>query len=482
MSILKKLASDTAIYGIPSIVGRSINFILVFFFAAYFTPSLLAPQIEFYAYAAFFFVVLPHGMETAFFNFSRIEKEYKDVFATAMSSLLIVLAFFIGLMLLNTQSVGRFVGYPNNLDYVVLFTVILAIDVLKSIPYALLRYLNKAKKFAFIKSTGIVLNVVFNIFFVVYYPDIMGVDRNIIYVFIANLIASAIEFLLLTTDIFKHFGKPNMELWKKMFAYSWPLIILGFAGMVNETFDRLAMRKLLPESEASYQIGVYGTFYKLSMLMTLFIQAFRYAVEPFFFAQADKSDAKKSYIQIMDWFVFACGAIFLFTSSFKGEIARALIANEEFHQHPDALTIVPILLLANMFIGIFFNLSIWYKLNNQTKLGAGISLIGAVITITLLVIYVPIYGFLAAAITTLIAYFIMAALSYFLGQKFYPVAYHTWHIIGMIMLAIGLYLGTEYLFLSGAMKVIVNLISLIVYALVGYQLILSTKNVNLPDE
>lgn len=482
MSILKKLASDTAIYGIPSIVGRSINFILVFFFAAYFTPSLLAPQIEFYAYAAFFFVVLPHGMETAFFNFSRIEKEYKDVFATAMSSLLIVLAFFIGLMLLNTQSVGRFVGYPNNLDYVVLFTVILAIDVLKSIPYALLRYLNKAKKFAFIKSTGIVLNVVFNIFFVVYYPDIMGVDRNIIYVFIANLIASTIEFLLLTTDIFKHFGKPNMELWKKMFAYSWPLIILGFAGMVNETFDRLAMRKLLPESEASYQIGVYGTFYKLSMLMTLFIQAFRYAVEPFFFAQANKSDAKKSYIQIMDWFVYACGAIFLFTSSFKGEIARALIANEEFHQHPDALTIVPILLLANMFIGIFFNLSIWYKLNNQTKLGAGISLIGAAITITLLVIYVPIYGFLAAAITTLIAYFVMAILSYFLGQKFYPVAYHTWHIIGMIMLAIGLYLGTEYLCLSGAMKVIVNLISFGVYTFIGYQLILSTKNVNLPAE
>lgn len=480
MSILKKLASDTAIYGIPSIVGRSINFILVFFFAAYFTPSLLAPQIEFYAYAAFFFVVLPHGMETAFFNFSRIEKEYKDVFATAMSSLLIVLAFFIGLMLLNTQSVGRFVGYPNNLDYVVLFTIILAIDVLKSIPYALLRYLNKANKFAFIKSTGIILNVVFNIFFVVYYPEIMGVERNIIYVFIANLIASAIEFLLLTTDIFKHFGKPTMELWQKMFAYSWPLIILGFAGMVNETFDRLAMRKLLPESEASYQIGVYGTFYKLSMLMTLFIQAFRYAVEPFFFAQADKSDAKKSYIQIMDWFVYACGAIFLFTSSFKGEIARALIANEEFHQHPDALTIVPILLLANMFIGIFFNLSIWYKLNNQTKLGAGISLIGSAITITLLVIYVPIYGFLAAAITTLIAYFIMAAISYFLGQRFYPVAYHTWHIIGMIMLAIGLYLGTEYLYLSGIIKVLVNLISFGVYAFIGYQLILSTKNVNLP--
>jgi len=310
----------------------------------------------------------------------------------------------------------------------------------------------------------------------------MGVERNIIYVFIANLIASAIEFLLLTTEIFKHFGKPNMELWKKMFAYSWPLIILGFAGMVNETFDRLAMRKLLPASEASYQIGVYGTFYKLSMLMTLFIQAFRYAVEPFFFAQADKSDAKKSYIQIMDWFVFACGAIFLFTSSFKGEIARALITSAEFHQHPDALTIVPILLLANMFIGIFFNLSIWYKLNNQTRLGAGISLVGAAITIILLVIYVPIYGFLAAAITTLIAYFVMAAISYFLGQKFYPVAYHTWHIIGMIMLAIGLYLCTEYLCLSGVIKVLVNLISFGVYTFIGYQLILSTKNVNLPAE
>jgi O-antigen/teichoic acid export membrane protein len=286
----------------------------------------------------------------------------------------------------------------------------------------------------------------------------------------------------LSTDILKHFGTPNLELWKKMFAYSWPLIILGFAGMVNETFDRLAMRKLLPAESASYEIGVYGTFYKLSMLMTLFIQAFRYAVEPFFFSQADKEDAKKSYIQIMDWFVFACGGIFLVTSVFKGEIARLLITKEEFHQHPDALFIVPILLLANMFVGIFFNLSIWYKLNNKTKLGAGISLLGAAITIILLLIYVPIYGFKAAAITTLIAYFTMAVASYFLGQYYYPIAYHIKAIIGIITLAVILYLGIDYSGISGLFKVLLSLVCFASYAYLGYHLIISSKKLNLPAQ
>ena len=345
MSIIKKLAGDTAIYGIPSIVGRSINFLLIFFYTGFFTPELLAPQIEFYAYAGFFFVVLPHGMETALFNFSRDKSNYKNVFATAMTSISGVVALFIALMVLNRENVAEFTGYSDHISYVIWFVIVLSFDVLKTIPYALLRYLNKAKKFAAVKSIGIALNVSLNIFFIVYYPSIANITVDIEYIFISNVIASGIEFLLLSSDIFKHFGSPNRSLWLKMFSYSWPLIILGLAGMVNETFDRLALRKLLPQDIADYEIGVYGTFYKLSMLMTIFIQAFRYAAEPLFFSQAGEKSAKITYATIMNYFVFACGSIFLITSLFKAEIADVMILKEEFHQHPDALFIVPILFI-----------------------------------------------------------------------------------------------------------------------------------------
>lgn len=475
MSIIKKLAGDTAIYGIPSIVGRSINFILVFVFAGVFDPKLIAPHVEFYAYAAFFFVVLPHGMETAFFNFARGKEKYQDVFSTAMTSLVIAVVLFVLLMLTNKSSAGSFVGYPDNLSYVTWFTLIMAVDVLKSVPYALLRYLNKAKKFAAVKTTGIIINVVLNVFFIVYYPELTDTEPNIEFIFIINLIASGIEFILVLPDIFRNLGKASLELWKKMFKYAWPLVILGFAGMVNETFDRLAMRKLLPADEVDYEIGVYGTFYKLSMLMTIFIQAFRYAVEPFFFAQADKSDAKKSYIQIMDWFVYACGAIFLVVSLFKQEIAELLIRKPEFHEHEDALFIVPILLMANLFLGIFFNLSIWYKLNNKTKHGAAVSLVGAVLTVILLVVYLPIYGFKAAAITTLAAYATMTILSYLLGQLYYPVRYHVGIVLTLIISSVGLYLLSEYDGLSGWYAHLINLFYVLVYAFVGHRLMLSSR-------
>ena len=467
MSIIRKLASDTAIYGIPSIVGRFINFILIFFFAAYFTPALLAPQVEFYAYAAFFFVVLPHGMETAFFNFSRDKESYKDVFATAISSVGILALIFTFIMAISRQDIADFVGYSNHVSYVIWFILILAIDTFKSIPYALLRYLGKSKKFAWIKSVGILVNVGLNIFFVVFYPEISGVSRSIEYVFIANLIASFVEFILLFSDTWLHFGKPNFSLWKRMISYSWPLIVLGFAGMINETFDRISMNKLLPEATAKYEIGVYGTFYRLSMVMTIFIQAFRYAAEPLFFDQADKKDAKQSYVSIMNWFVFACGFIFLATALFKSEIAHVLIKKPEYFNHPDALIIVPILLLANLFLGIFFNLSIWYKINNKTLLGALISLFGAIITVVLLLVYVPEYGFKAAAYTTLISYFLMSVVSYFVGQYYYPVSYNIGRISVVLITAIGMYLASEYLMKGMGQTVLLNLIFIAVYISIG---------------
>jgi O-antigen/teichoic acid export membrane protein len=407
--------------------------------------------------------VLPHGMETAFFNFSRDKESYKDVFATAISSVGILALIFTFIMAISRQDIADFVGYSNHVSYVIWFILILAIDTFKSIPYALLRYLGKSKKFAWIKSVGILVNVGLNIFFVVFYPEISGVSRSIEYVFIASFV----EFILLFSDTWLHFGKPNFSLWKRMISYSWPLIVLGFAGMINETFDRISMNKLLPEATAKYEIGVYGTFYRLSMVMTIFIQAFRYAAEPLFFDQADKKDAKQSYVSIMNWFVFACGFIFLATALFKSEIAHVLIKKPEYFNHPDALIIVPILLLANLFLGIFFNLSIWYKINNKTLLGALISLFGAIITVVLLLVYVPEYGFKAAAYTTLISYFLMSVVSYFVGQYYYPVSYNIGRISVLLITAIGMYLASEYLMKGMGQTVLLNLIFIAVYISIG---------------
>lgn len=475
MSVIKKLGSETAIYGIPSIVGRFINFLLVFFFANYFTPDLLAPQIEFYAYAAFFFVILPHGMETAFFNFSREEGAFKNVFTTAITSVSIIASVFLILLLLFRNQVGEFVGYPNNLSYVIWFALILSIDAVKSIPYALLRYLGKAKLFASTKSIGIILNVALNVFFIVFYPDISGTERNIEFVFISNLVASGVEFLILLPVALRNKGNPSVALWKRMFNYAWPLILLGFAGIVNETFDRVALKHLLPEEQANFEIGVYGTFYRLSMIMTIFIQAFRYAAEPFFFAESKQKEAKSTYALVMDYFVMVCGLIFLGTALFKSEIAHLLIQKQEYYNHPDALTIVPILLLANLFLGIFFNLSIWYKLNHKTLLGAIISSIGAVVTVVLLFVFVPQYGFLAAAVTTLIVYALITIISYIVGRRFYPVPYNLKSIILLLIAAVGLYVLNDYFDLDGFLLYAFKASLLVAYILVSYVLIIRPR-------
>ena len=320
-----------------------------------------------------------------------------------------------------------------------------------------------------------------NIFFMVFYPEIAGIERSIEYVFISNLIASAVELLFLLPNLIKNTGKSSYSLWTEMFKYSWPLIILGLAGMVNETFDRISMNHLLPKETAKYEIGVYGTFYRLSMIMTIFIQAFRYAAEPFFFAEADKKSSKATYSIVMDYFVFASSGIFLFTALFKSEIAHLLIRNDQFHNHPDALAIVPILLLANLFLGVFYNLSIWYKINDKTLIGAYISIVGAVITIALLLIFVPIYGFLAAAITTLIVYFVMVVISYVLGQKYYPIKYNLKELTLIIAISFILYYVGENIAIIGLAKYSVNALLLIVYAVLGISIINRLrKKIDLP--
>jgi O-antigen/teichoic acid export membrane protein len=447
LSIVKKLAGQTAIYGLPSIVGRLINFLLVFLFTQYFDPEVFAAHTEFYAYAAFFLVILPHGMETAFFNFIRKGESVSKVFATTMWSITVVVFFFFGLVYLSREQIADFMEYPEHPEYVLWFAVILFADALATIPFAALRHLQQAKRFAVIRSIGIVLNIILNILFIVllplwldgkevwYYDPSVGIG----YVFIVNLIASVAMLILLVPTIRSHWGGWDSQLWKRMMAYSWPLIFVGLAGIVNETFDRAVMGKLLQTDNVKFDIGVYGAFYKLSIIITIFIQAFRYAAEPFFFERSKAEDAKQTYAVVMDYFVAVCLWIGLATLVFLPWIAPLAIRSESYFSHPDGLKIVPILLLANVLLGIIYNLSIWYKIKEKTQLGAGISIGGAILTIALLIRFIPIYGIQAAAWTTLIVYSLMTVSSYLIGHRHYPVPYHLGKLSLLFIGAIGLY-------------------------------------------
>ena len=393
-------------------------------------------------------------METAYFNFLRKGEDRSRVFSTAFYSVLVVGLLFLMLVLLTNRGIAQFMNYPDHPEYVRWFAFILFFDVLSSIPFAQLRHLEKAKHFAGIRSLGIIVNVALNILFIVYFPKWYGGteswfysdDIGIGYVFIANLIASGLMLILLIPHSLSALGKFDRALWRKMIRYASPLILVGLAGIVNETFDRAIMDKLLTTSNPKYDIGVYGAFYKLSIIITIFVQAFRYAAEPFFFERAKEEDAKLVYARVMNYFVWVCLFIGLSTLLFLDLIAPLAIRQSAYFEHADALRIVPILLLANVFLGILYNLSIWYKVEEKTQLGAWISIGGATVTVLLLITLIPQYGIVAAAWTTLVVYIGMSIASYLLGQRHYPVPYKLGKIGLMFLAGTLLYLLDLWIF------------------------------------
>jgi len=434
---LKKLAGQTAIYGLPTIVGRFLIYFLTFFYTHIFpNPEELAVVPYFYAIVPFVLNILSYGMETAYFRFSQKYAGNKSVYSTSLISIFISSSIFLLFIILFNKSIANQVGYTSNPEYVVWFALILALDTLAAIPFAKLRIENKALRFATIKTLNIVIYIFFNLFFLwllpllakhvevpvlkqavsfIYNPKI-GVG----YIFIANLIASIATIVLLIPEYFHISYKFDKQLWKELFKYAWPLMILGLAGSVNETFDRVIMKWIIPQSaNPEFQLGVYGVCYKFSILMTIFITMFRYAAEPFFFSHASQTDSRLIYSTVMNWFTIVCNFIFL-SVMLNIDIIKTIITSE----YQSGIGIVPILLIANMFLGIFYNLSIWYKLTDKTKLGALVSIIGAGITIILNFILVPIFGYVGAAWATLICYLSVMVISYFLGQKHYPINYN----------------------------------------------------------
>ncbi|MCC6721350.1 MAG: oligosaccharide flippase family protein [Bacteroidia bacterium] len=453
MSYLKKLASQTVIYGLSTIAGRFINFLLVPLYTACFNPQQYGIVTDLYAISAFFNILLVYGMETAFFNFTRLnEYKYSSVFSTALNSLLISTLTFLIIGSVFQNQISFFLGYENHSFYILCFIWILGIDALCTLPFALLRQQEKALKFSIIKLVNIGSNVMFNLYFLVFAPQLIskGIntpfyykDIGVGYIFISNLAASIITAILLLPEFIKYGIKVEKSLRTEMLKYAWPLIFIGLAGMANETFDRAILKYLTPQNDKLYEVGVYGAFYKLSMIMTIFVQAFRYAAEPFFFNRHKNEDSKVVYARVLDYFVITCCFIFIITMLFVQDISSVIIRKTEYFTHPDGMTIVPILLMANLFLGIYYSISVWYRLTDNTRKGSLISIVAAIFTVVLNIIFIPIYGFVAAAWVTLAVYIFLAVVNYIIGQKYFKVPYNLPKIFLFLFISLVTYYFAE---------------------------------------
>ena len=456
MNPLKKLASQTAIYGLSSVVGRLLNYLLVPLYTRYFLPEEYGVVTELYAYVAFLVIILTYGLETAFFRFSQTEKNKRVVYSTSLISLLFSSLLFIILMFLFSENIASSIGYINNQEYVKWFAIIIGLDAISAISFAKLRALNKATRFALIKLVSIFVNIGLNLFFIIYCPyviennlqslnfvnSVYSPSIGVGYIFIANLFASIVTILMLFPEMINSVWVFEKKLWKKMMIYASPLLIAGLAGMTNETIDRVLLKFLLPENiNVSKEIGLYGAFYKLSIIMILFIQTFRFAAEPFYFAQERTLNSKKIYADVMKYFVIVISIIFLLVTTFYDFFINFL--GSSYHDDRGFL-VVSILLLANFFLGVYYNLSIWFKLTEKTMYGAYIAIFGASITIILNYSLIPIIGFIGCALATLACYFLMTVVSFYLGKKHFPVPYNYSRISMYFLLMVSIYILLYY--------------------------------------
>lgn len=447
MNPLKNLLGQTAIYGLPTIVGRLLNYLLVPLYTAVLSPAKYGIVSEIYALVAFLIVILTCGMETSFFKFIN-DKEDKDlVFRNSFLTVIGLNGIFLLVLLLFNQSIAEAMLYSNHNEYIVLLGIIVCIDATSALPMAKLRAENKAVKFATIHFIAIGVNIGLNLIFLFVFLDPNRPEEGILFILIANLLSSLVKPIGTYTDYIGLKLKYNAQLAMHMFKYAIPLVIAGFAGIINETIDRAMLKHVLYNRggltlrQAETQLGIYSACYKLAMIVTIFLQAYRYAAEPFFFSQAKKKDGKILYAKIMNYFIAFVCLIFIGVA-LNIDVFKHFIRNEEYWA---GLSVVPVLLIANVFYGIYLNQSIWYKLSGQTKFGAYIAIGGGIITISINFIFIPVYGFWASAWATLIVYILQMIVSYFLGQRYYPINYNLSKFTLYFGLAMIIFLITYYI-------------------------------------
>jgi O-antigen/teichoic acid export membrane protein len=450
VGVLKKLASQTAIYGASSIIARFLNYLLVPLYTYSFAAAEYGVISEFYAYAGFFAVLLIFGFETGYFRFRDKSSPQRDrAYSTALIFVLCANLGFLALILLLSKPLAGALHYSDHPEYIWWLASLLALDAVAAIAFARLRAEERALRFVSIKIAEILMTVGLSLFFIVWCPKLYGADATgwvsmiynpeigIGYIFIANLSASIFKFILLLPQLRGLMWGFDGELFGRMWRYSLPMVVIGFAGVINEMLDRALLKYLLPHDLQTNMalLGIYSACYKLSILMSLFIQAFRYAAEPFFFSYADNSDSRQVYADVLKYFVIFCVAIFLLVTLYI-DLFKYFVGAE----YRVGLNVVPILLLANLCLGIYVNLSIWYKLTDKTLMGAWVAIAGALLTIGLNIWWIPIFGYEGSAWATLACYGAMVIASYLLGQRYYPIAYDLKRIFSYIALGVVLYL------------------------------------------
>ncbi len=452
LSSLQRFFKDTIIYGVAAVLPRAINILLTYLHTSTLKSDKYADNTWYFVFAAYFIAFLTFGLETAFFRFFSKEKEKGKIVSTSFITLLGSTILFLSVLLFFNEDISLILGFDNPLHLKIL-TFVTALDLLVVIPYAYLRVTNKPLKFTFFKVVNILIYAFFNIFFLWFVPyalkngisipkivtDSYQNTPTVVYIFIANLIASLTTFLMLLPYIFKFKFDFDVKVLRKMLVYGLPIMVGSLAYVTNENLDKLLLGDMLGKE----QMGIYAACYKLGVFMTLYIMAFRLGAEPFFFNHAHKENAKETYAKILTWFTIIGALFMLIVVVYINLFAGILLAKPEYYQ---ALAIVPIILLANLFLGIYNNLSVWYKLTDRTKYGMYFSVFGAFLTIAFNLILIPKIGFMASAWATLIAYGAMTIISYFYGKKYYAVPYNIRKVILYIVISVGLSFISYYYF------------------------------------
>ena len=453
MSTIKKLAGQTLWYGMSSVGAKMLNYLLTPILsylmsdakgvAEYGDYSLL------YACIAFANIVFTYGFETGYFRFSNKAGISEDrLFQTTFGSLLLSSLLLCAGIGLFSREINAYLGFYDHPEYILWALAIIALDAIAAIPFARLRQNSQPRKYAFIKLGGIIINIILVVFLIAYlplyyenHPAAWGKawyfsQNRMGLLLLANLLMNVFVILMLFKEWRTFRFRISRSLWKEVFRYSSPMIVIGLAGMVNEVLDRLMLAKLLPASPdiSKMLVGIYSANYKLAIFITLFIQAFKMAAEPFFFKQAADKNSPLLYAKVMKWFVFTLCIAFLFTMLFI-DAWKYLIADA----YRSGLGIVPILLMANICLGIYYNLSVWYKITDRMRAGIYITLLGAVITLAGNYIFIPYYGMYATAWVTFACYFAMIAVSYAAGQKYFPIPYPLADICKIIVLMLGIF-------------------------------------------
>lgn len=485
MSILKKLAGDAAVYGLSSVLGRVLNYLLVPLYTSVFLPAEYGIVTELYAYVAFLNILYVYGLETAYFRFST--KGDTQYFNVAFTSILLSSVGLSCLLGFFAQPIADILHYPDKAHLIQWLAAILAIDAVVAIPFARLREEGQAKKFAIFRLTNIGLNIFLNIFFILLCPKLQNLypgsalssiyDESIGvgYVFLSNLLANGFYLILFFPMLKKVRLKLDRQIWRRMIHYAWPLLIIGFAGVTNEMLSRALLKYRLPEGYyEGYTnleiLGIFGACYKLSVFMTLAVQAFRYAFEPFLFAQASEGNSPQLFSKVMTYFVLFTSFSWLVLVLFMPYYAPIFLRQSNYLMALDA---VPWLLGGGLLLGVFYNLSIWYKLTDNTLYGAYISITGAFLTLILNWWLIPIFGYMGSAYATFATYLMMVVVSYAWGRQVYKVPYQVFRVISYFLLTgVGIYINEVF---EGSF--VISLLITLIFLTLAF--LLERKNLNL---